>query len=184
MTHSPIDSIVNAAASTPWLILPEKLDEILGFLALRAKGVVFSPAEIQARIGDQAPRSGTVSTPNSIAVIPVVGVIAQRASVMNNLSSGGGVSTIAVGQAFQQALDSPEVRAIVLDVDSPGGTVQGVAELADQIYRARGRKPIVADANGLAVLDRVRGRRSRSEPLLACGDHRRVHRARGPQRGR
>ena len=39
----------------------------------------------------------------------------------------------------------------MLDVDSPGGSVYGIAELADEIRAARGRKPIVAVANSVAA---------------------------------
>jgi len=40
---------------------------------------------------------------------------------------------------------------VVLDVDSPGGAVNGVEELADEMLRARGQKPVVAVANTLAA---------------------------------
>jgi signal peptide peptidase SppA len=44
------------------------------------------------------------------------------------------------------------VSAVVLDIDSPGGTVAGVTELAAEIRAARGgSKPIVAAANTLAA---------------------------------
>lgn len=36
----------------------------------------------------------------------------------------------------------------MLDVDSPGGEVNGCSEVADMIYKARGTKPIVAYASG------------------------------------
>lgn len=54
-------------------------------------------------------------------------------------------------QAFRVALADDSVGGIVIDVDSPGGSVYGIAELADEIYRARGRKPIAAVANSLAA---------------------------------
>jgi signal peptide peptidase SppA len=43
----------------------------------------------------------------------------------------------------------PNVTAIVIDVDSPGGSVSGVDELAAEIYAARGKKTIVAISNTL-----------------------------------
>jgi membrane-bound ClpP family serine protease len=45
--------------------------------------------------------------------------------------------------------NDPNVKAVVIDVDSPGGSVDGVAELFDQIYSARGSKPITAISNTL-----------------------------------
>jgi signal peptide peptidase SppA len=42
------------------------------------------------------------------------------------------------------------VKAIVIDVNSPGGAVDGTDELSSMIYAARGTKPIVAHANASA----------------------------------
>jgi signal peptide peptidase SppA len=53
------------------------------------------------------------------------------------------------GAAFSQLVNDPGVSAIVLEVDSPGGYSDGILELSDRIYEARGRKPVVAVANHL-----------------------------------
>uniref|UniRef100_UPI002625CC0E S49 family peptidase n=1 Tax=Ferrovum sp. TaxID=2609467 RepID=UPI002625CC0E len=45
----------------------------------------------------------------------------------------------------------PAVEQILIDIDSPGGSVYGVEELAAQILAARGQKPVVAVANSLAA---------------------------------
>jgi signal peptide peptidase SppA len=63
----------------------------------------------------------------------------------------GGTSTEQFGKAFQAALVDPEVSAIVIDIDSPGGSVFGVAELGRLIYDARGQKPVIAQANSLTA---------------------------------
>jgi signal peptide peptidase SppA len=63
--------------------------------------------------------------------------------------SSGGISTERFGQWFDAAMADPQIGAIVLDVDSPGGNVFGVTELSQKIYDARGTKPIVAVANSL-----------------------------------
>jgi signal peptide peptidase SppA len=43
-----------------------------------------------------------------------------------------------------------DCKAIVLDVDSPGGSVDGVPEFADEIYDARSKKPVIAVCNSMA----------------------------------
>lgn len=86
-----------------------------------------------------------------IAVISVMGVIAQHASQVDDISGPGGTSTERLGQSFQAALNDPSVKAIVLNVDSPGGNVHGVMEVADLIYKARGTKPVVAQVNSTAA---------------------------------
>jgi signal peptide peptidase SppA len=83
--------------------------------------------------------------PGSVAVIPVRGVISHHGGGW--WSDGSSVDGLA--SAFRSAINDPSVSAVVLDIDSPGGSVGGVPELAAEIYRARGKKPIVALANSL-----------------------------------
>jgi signal peptide peptidase SppA len=52
---------------------------------------------------------------------------------------------------FRAALADDTVKAIVFDVDSPGGDVDGIQELSDEIFNARGQKKIVAVANTMAA---------------------------------
>lgn len=139
--------IRRAIDETPWAILPAKLAQIIEVVDLRSQGIVFSAEEIQARIG--AAQRPAYGRSGSIAVLPMYGVIAQRMSLMG--ASSGGTSTEAFSRSFREALADDTVGTIVIDVDSPGGSVAGVAELADEIYQARGRKPIVAVANSLAA---------------------------------
>jgi HK97 family phage major capsid protein len=140
-------NVLGLATSTVWAIQPEKLDAILDVLEMRAEGLTFTPEEIAARIGD-GPRAGPQRQPSgSVAVIPLYGVIAQRMNLMTDVS--GGTSTEQFAQAFEAALNNPEVSAIVFDIDSPGGATAGVPELAALIRSARGKKPMYAVANSL-----------------------------------
>src|SRR5690606_27712141 len=60
----------------------------------------------------------------------------------------GATSTELLARDFQIALESPAVRAILFAVDSPGGEANGISELSDLIFEARGRKPMVAHVSG------------------------------------
>lgn len=132
-------------AEQTWAILPEKLSAIADLLALRAAGQTLTDEQIALRIGAASRPVGRVE--GSIAVLPLWGVVAQRMSMMDAMS--GGTSTEAFTAAFRQALADPAIGGIVLNVDSPGGSVYGVNELASEIMAARGQKPVVAVANSL-----------------------------------
>lgn len=82
-----------------------------------------------------------------VAVIPVMGVLDKRLNLFSKFS--GGSSYEMVGAAVRAALADPNVKALLLDIDSPGGSVDGVKTVADQIFAARERKPIVAFGNGM-----------------------------------
>ena len=144
------ERILSAFFGSIWAIVPEKYEAIKEFLELKASGVDFSEQEIRGRIGAATqPRDAPSGT--AIAVIPIRGIISQRINLMDEISGGGGTSTEAVSQMFRQALADPAVASIVIDIDSPGGTVYGVAELVEEIFKARGQKPITAIANSLAA---------------------------------
>jgi len=145
--------------SAVWAIQPDKLKAIEAFLLDKIAGADYTPEEIRARIGltageaeeiRAAARAQTLQQAGSIAVIPLQGIIAQRLSAMDEISGPGGTSTESFAKAFKAALADETVTSIIIDVNSPGGTVYGVPELADLIYKSRGQKPILASVNSIA----------------------------------
>lgn len=141
--------VVQAVYEHPWALTPQMLGLITDILDFRAAGGVLSSDEIQARLAaaDNGPRNGQAVT-GGVAVIPVYGLISQRTSLMSDLS--GATSCDALRSSLREAIADPEVKAIVLDVDSPGGDVAGLPELAADIRELRGQtKPIVAVADTL-----------------------------------
>lgn len=127
--------------ATPWAMQPEVLAAYVGIISRRYAG------EPAATI--QAAKPAATMRQGSIAVIPVHGAIMQRANLMQDVC--GGCSTDQVSGMLRQALADETVAQILLDIDSPGGSVYGTGELAAEIYQARSQKPIVAFANSLAA---------------------------------
>lgn len=80
-----------------------------------------------------------------VAVVPIEGTLVQKLGALRPYSGMTGYDSIR--QNFLTALTDPQARAIVLDVDSPGGEVAGCFDLVDTIYAARGVKPIWAILN-------------------------------------
>ena len=130
----------------PWALLPARLEMLVELMELRATGQMFTDEEIRARIG-AGPSRAAGPTGGPVAVLPLHGVIAPRMNAMTDIS--GGTSAEAFGRTFRAVMAEPEISAVVLDVDSPGGSVFGIEELAGIIRAGRGRKPIVAMANTL-----------------------------------
>jgi signal peptide peptidase SppA len=136
--------ILLAVASEPWAMLPEKLLAMLDLLRLQASGVKFSSQEIDARI-TKARDNEVAKSQGAVAILPLRGVIANRMNMMSDISGGTSAEKFALN--FSAALADDQVKAIVIDVDSPGGTVSGTDELSQLIYESRGPKPIVAHVN-------------------------------------
>lgn len=139
------EHVASLVYDTPWAIQESKLNLIALFMARKQAGETIPEAEVQAAMA-ALPR-GPKPAGGAVAVLPVYGTINQRMNLLSQMS--GGTSTELLAAEFRQALNDPGVKAIVFDVDSPGGGVYGVAELAAEIQAARGRKPIVAVANSL-----------------------------------
>jgi len=82
-----------------------------------------------------------------VGIIPVHGPLQQRMTV--ELLKSGGTSTEEVGVALDALLADKSIEAIVLNVDSPGGSSWGTQELADKVYAVRGQKPIYTSVDSL-----------------------------------
>ena len=131
----------------PWALLPEALAELAHSAALELSGrEVEALAPGENLRDEQAPYQLFGRT----AVIPVYGVLEKRADAWAWLF--GGASTEGVRLALDTALADSRVSSVVLDIDSPGGSVDGTQELADHVRANRqasgGAKPIIAYANG------------------------------------
>jgi capsid assembly protease len=89
------------------------------------------------------PRSARRATGRGIAVIPLYGLLLPR-------SSRFGMSLKAFRDELAIAVSEPNVDAIVIEIDSPGGSSAGIPETAAAIRAAAVRKPVAAVANPLA----------------------------------
>jgi len=135
----------DVAQSVPWVITEPALHNILRITNREDIDI----AAVEARLGHTLDNSRTVTMRDGVATIPVTGPIFRRADLFTELS--GATSTETMAKDLTTALDDPDVGAIILDIDSPGGEAFGVAELSAMIYAARGQKPITAYVDGLGA---------------------------------
>ena len=141
--------IANRFYNTPLFLRQEKAAEIDAFLRQRVRGArsEVSDAQLsqwQSARGAAQGRAQRASG-GAVAVIPVYGVLMPRADSLDEMS--GATSLQSLQKAFRGALADAQVKTILLDVDSPGGSVAGVDELSSEIFAARGSKKIVAIAD-------------------------------------
>lgn len=125
------DALTQIAAFDPVLALCE---EHFPRFAVR------SSVEIEA--------SSAPSRSGNVAVIPIHGALLPRGG-RGFFSSATGMDNLRA--QIRAAANDGDISAIVLDVDSPGGTVAGTMETAAEVKLAASRKPVVAVANTLAA---------------------------------
>lgn len=157
----PYPHLADRLFNTPLLLHPQKLDAIIAGLGQRLLGTdglqinaaaisprAVLPAEMfTTRKGERTERGYRVT--EGVAVISAMGGLVHRTRLEADSSLLIGYNDLAAD--MEDALAKSEVHAIALVMDSPGGEVSGAFELAERIYAARGSKPIVAVADGMAA---------------------------------
>lgn len=149
ISRSRYEHSLRYVSSTPWAITPEALAVIVGIIGERASGYRPSLDEIRERIGTVERAAGDDPSVDGLAVIPVHGPIVGKADLFSEMS--GATSITGLQAALRDAVANSDVRTILLDVDSPGGSTELVPELAADIRAAREEKPVVAVANTVAA---------------------------------
>lgn len=122
-----------------WAMKPEALRA-----AMADASAVRSYADM-ARLDSSGSGRKPYSVSNGLAVIPIQGSLLKEFHYPPFWTS-----YVVVRAMLETALADPEVRAIFLDIDSPGGTVAGFQDLAEAIYAARLRKPVFSWTDGMA----------------------------------
>lgn len=125
-----------------WAIKAEVLEGFIQLLDLRTSGADLEA--FAAKMPGAGTQKRTTKAQGSTAIIPVDGTLSKRTFLFDCGSTYAGIR-----DSIQTALDDPSVSNILLDVDSPGGTVSGVSELADFIAKADKIKPVYAYTDGL-----------------------------------
>lgn len=152
-----MNPILAALLGQCWALDAQVMERLASVVLRWSAGDRLSAEQIAAAVGDapqaaEQRRNSSASAAGGVAVIPLYGVMAHRAHMVQNVSGPGGTSTELFGRSLSAALADPAVAAVLIDVDSPGGSVHGTQELADRIHGARGQgKPIVAIANATAA---------------------------------
>lgn len=137
--------IWNRITGDPWAITETALHTILEVAARENE----APEAVAAKLGRQLQNSYNATERDGVAIIPVTGPLFRYANIFTAISGASSYELIA--RDFMSALENPQISSIILDIDSPGGEVNGVSELASMIFEARGTKPIIAYASGDAA---------------------------------
>lgn len=143
--------ILAGIAGETWVMTQAKLEAMMAVIERRMEGVRLDDEQIKAALEGVSDfdRDEHRTDFGGVAVLSLTGIMSQKANLVTRFS--GGTSTQQFASIFQEALADRKISTIILNCDSPGGSVYGVAELADVIYAARGGKRVVAVADPVAA---------------------------------
>ncbi len=130
------------ATQQPWAITQPALTTILDIAARNNE----DPDIVAAKLGRDLNNAYAIKPHEGVMEIPITGPLFRYANLFTLIS--GATSYERITQDIQAALANDDIGAIILNIDSPGGEVNGCSELAQLIFNARGTKPIIAYASG------------------------------------
>lgn len=149
--------------NTPLLLHPQKLDAIIAGIGPRLLGgnqqIVLPEAVVQEGIQALAPelfstQRGVRSdrgyrVVDGVAVVSAMGALVHRTRMEADSTMLIGYNDLAAD--VENAMDNTDVHAVLQVYDSPGGEVAGAFEHAQRMFDMRGRKPMIAIADGMAA---------------------------------
>lgn len=155
-----LSGLIAAIRAQPWAIMPEYLEAIEA-IAIRAfdedvlarvaadghEARLTSMREAVAAMGRPLEGAQISMQRGATAVVPMIGTIFPRASMVG--ASTGGTDLATIMRDMRVASASSDVQRIVMLVDSPGGVVSGLGEAAEALRASP--KPITAFVTGYAA---------------------------------
>jgi capsid assembly protease len=156
---------------TIWLMEREAWRALQG----ARKTAAFSADQLTAHIEraeaamDGAPRNLRIA--GSTAQIDVAGVLTKKPDIFAHFFGGGNTTYSAIQAALAFADASPEVKDIVLAIDSPGGQVDGLFETIAAIQATKKPLRVVANlaASAAYALAAAAGKIEASSPSATFG---------------
>lgn len=148
------NELMHELTAQPWAIMPHILQHLYGAARTSVQQMVSPDArrDPEAALAYEAAMQQRRATQQAgaIAVIPIAGVIHPKRSALEDVFgvSFGTSLDMLVGQ-MRAAVDDPGIKAIVLDVNSPGGSAFGLTEAASELAKMRGQKRTIAVSNHL-----------------------------------
>ena len=146
---------MNNLADRPWLLTPAVLNDLLNTIGSNdqlVKGAItdvaremnLTPEALETRYSDRLKGTWTVKKRGGVAILPITGMISRYDSYLNWIR--GGTATEDVARDFTAADENPEIKAIILNFDTPGGDARAIHECAEMIHASK--KPVVAYVGG------------------------------------
>lgn len=159
--------LITAFVQDAWMITEDGFSTVSRIIEERSRGHIPTPEELQAQIGNISYGSDLAQMPggmkyygspswmsgeevvNGVAVIALHGAMINRAGMFDSMS--GATSPQQFARAVTKAANDPNVREIVLSIDSPGGTVSGTQTAADAVLNASKKKHVIAVIDEMAA---------------------------------
>jgi signal peptide peptidase SppA len=127
-------------------LIAERESDLLAKYSEEALTGLFHKNALSVRKGSTIYGTRYAYERNGIGIVPILGPIFPRANMMTEMS--GATSAEMVAKDISILLNNPSIKSILMDIDSPGGAITGISELAKFINESQSIKPIDAFISG------------------------------------
>lgn len=145
MSTQVADSLLAEALQTPWAITEAGLATVFAVLTRTSIPVEALERERGAPLSND--RNRLVTIRDGVAIIPVNGPLVRYGDWFSRIS--GATSYDRVSGDLSAAIENPGVKSILLQIESPGGEVTGVSDLAAMIAQANSKKKVHVHSDGM-----------------------------------
>lgn len=160
--------LLTVYAGSLWAMMPEALaqleaavmampDDVAAPLSTAQMAalerVIGASGDLEAKVTHSATERATAAKAGGVAIVPIKGLITRNLSFQDACAGVVATDPIKVAEAVEAADANENVKAIVADVNTPGGVTTGVVEAAARIraVAAKTKKPMIAQVNGLCA---------------------------------
>lgn len=148
------DRVLALLRSTPWAILDDYFEAIEAIvmrahenpaiLKIEGDGHIGQFEAMIASMGERVPGTNRATVRDGVGIVPIMGPIFPRANLMTSLSGATALTTAL--QDLTALENNPNIRSVLLAVNSPGGVTDGVHQFTRRV--AAYSKPISAHIEG------------------------------------
>jgi signal peptide peptidase SppA len=148
-------SLMARISAIAWALEPAAAEKLLAIAERHDAGIKLDDAQIRSAIGRAPktpnPRDRAYDIHQGVAIVPVQGVLHKHAAQVQNVSGPSGTSYEQILGDVRTALADPDVRSILLHVESPGGAADAMGSTSSLIADAGSAKPVWSLIDGMGA---------------------------------
>ncbi len=123
-----------------WMMHTPQMESLYDLIM--SENITFEPETVDMEARTQSERDAESDAGISQLTAGGVLIVELEGTMMRGESSFGGASTVQIRRILRNAATDSKVKAVLIEADTPGGTVAGTDELAQEIRNFSAIKPI------------------------------------------
>ena len=155
-----IPLILEYITNQQWAVERNVLERMIEVVGRHVSGVKLTQEQIYDAVAadrskntnkDKVDTKYMFDSSTATAIISVSGVITKYSRMVNDVSQPKGTSVESLSEQLADAMADDNVTSILLRIESPGGSIAGLMDFADEVYQASTIKPVIAFADDQAT---------------------------------